>query len=184
MHWLNEPPIWRAEGESLRVSVGPKTDFWRKTHYGFIRDSGHFFYQEVSGDIQCDVLVRGEYAARYDQAGLMVRADAETWMKCGIEFVDGAQYASVVVTRDYSDWSVVLLEGAPAALWLRVVRRSEALEVYCSLDGAAYRMLRLAHLTDAPRLQIGPMCAAPDGPGFQVSFEQLRLSAPSEGGAM
>lgn len=184
MHWHNEPPIWRAEGEGLRVSVAPHTDFWRKTHYGFIRDSGHFFYQQVEGDVQCDVLVRGEYAARYDQAGLMLRADAETWLKCGIEFVEGVQYASVVVTRDYSDWSVVPLEGAPDGLWLRLVRRAGAVAVSYSLDGASYRMLRLTHLSEATRLQIGPMCAAPDGPGFQVLFEHLRLSVPTESGAM
>lgn len=184
MHWHNEPPIWRAEGDSLRVSVAPQTDFWRKTHYGFIRDSGHFFYREVEGDVQYDVLVRGEYAARYDQAGLMLRAGPETWLKCGIEFVEGLQYASVVVTRDVSDWSVVALEGAPEALWLRLVRRGGAVAVSCSLDGASYRMLRLAYLSEAARLQIGPMCAAPDGPGFSVSFEHLRLSEPTESGAM
>ena len=35
-------------------------------------------------------------------------------MKCGIELVDGVQHASVVVTREYSDWSVVPLPRRPA----------------------------------------------------------------------
>ena len=122
MHWYNEPAVWAANGDTFTVTAEHDTDFWRKTHYGFIRDNGHFYYQEVSGDFRCEVKVSGGYAALYDQAGLMVRLDAETWLKCGIEFVEGVQYVSAVVTRDFSDWSVVALPGgSPAALWLRMV---------------------------------------------------------------
>ena len=75
MHWYNEPAAWAAEGDIITVTADPGTDFWRKTHYGFIRDNGHFYYQEVSGDFRCEVKVSGRYAALYDQAGLMVRVD-------------------------------------------------------------------------------------------------------------
>ena len=33
----------------------------------------------------------------------MVRLDEANWLKCGIEFVEGVQQVSAVVTRDYSD---------------------------------------------------------------------------------
>ena len=135
MHWYNEPAVWAANGDTVTVTAEPGTDFWRKTHYGFIRDNGHFYYQEVAGDFRCEVKVSGGYAALYDQAGLMVRLDAETWLKCGIEFVEGVQYVSAVVTRDFSDWSVVALPGSPAALWLRVVRTGPAIEISYALDG-------------------------------------------------
>ena len=92
MHWYNEPAVWAANGDTFTVTADPGTDFWRKTHYGFIRDNGHFYFQEVAGDFRCEVKVSGGYAALYDQAGLMVRLDAETWLKCGIEFVEGVQY--------------------------------------------------------------------------------------------
>ena len=126
MHWYNEP---RSGPRTATVTVTAEhdTDFWRKTHYGFIRDNGHFYYQEVVGDFRCEVKVSGGYAALYDQAGLMVRLDAETWLKCGIEFVEGVQYVSAVVTRDFSDWSVVALPAAPrrcGCAWFAPVRRS------------------------------------------------------------
>ena len=41
--WLNAPENWSADGAQLRVTTDANTDFWRKTSYGFIRDSGHFF---------------------------------------------------------------------------------------------------------------------------------------------
>src|SRR4051794_15656016 len=139
MEWLNEPQTWRADGEHLSVTAAPKTDFWRKTHYGFINDNGHVYGRTVTGDFNVTVKVSGAYTTLYDQAGLMVRQDETTWLKTGIEFVDGVQYMSAVVTRDYSDWSVDALTGSPAAIWLQLKRRGTAIEVHFSLDGRASR---------------------------------------------
>ena len=57
----------------------------------------------MKGNFVFQARVNGEYAALYDQAGLMVRQDAENWMKCGTEYFDGSRHASVVFTRDFSD---------------------------------------------------------------------------------
>ena len=59
MHWYNEPAVRAANGDTVTVTAEHDTDFWRKTHYGFIRDNGHFYYQEVSGDFRCEVKVSG-----------------------------------------------------------------------------------------------------------------------------
>ena len=171
MHWYNEPKTWAATGDTITVTADRATDFWRKTHYGFIKDDGHFYYQERTGDFRCDVKVIGKYATLYDQAGLMVRVDETTWLKCGIEFVDGVQHVSAVVTRDFSDWSVVPLPSNPEALWLRLTRTGSAIEISYALDGSRYTLLRLAYLAEAERLQVGVMCAAPQGEGFPVTFE-------------
>ena len=50
MDWYNEPPWWTVEGDTITMRSGPKTDFWRTTHYGFIRDSGHFYHHPIAGD--------------------------------------------------------------------------------------------------------------------------------------
>ncbi len=179
MQWYNEPPQWRDQNGVIEVTAGPLTDFWRKTHYDFIRDNGHFYYQSVTGDFTAEVKVTGQYRELYDQAGLMVRLDATTWLKCGIEFVNGLQNASVVVTRDYSDWSIASLSQNPPAIWLRVIRHDTALEVHYSLDGETYTLLRMTYLTSAT-VNVGPMCAAPDGNGFTVTFEGFTVSHPDK----
>ena len=46
MEWLNEPPAWEVRGDTLTVSAGPKTDFWRTTHSGFVRDNGHLWFHQ------------------------------------------------------------------------------------------------------------------------------------------
>jgi uncharacterized protein len=177
LKWLNPPAAWLVQENSLVVTTAPKSDFWRKTHYGFIRDNGHFFFQEVRGDFTITLRIDGRYKDLYDQAGLMLRVDAENWIKTGIEFFDGVQHASAVVTREFSDWSVVRLQGRPASLWLKATRKCEAVEISYSLDGQTYTLLRLAYLAPAEITQAGPMCASPDGTGFEVHFEDLCIEA-------
>ena len=176
MEWLNEPPEWMVKGDRIRITSAPQSDFWRKTHYGFIRDSGHFYYDRVAGDFIAEVKVGGRYSALYDQAGLMLRVDEANWIKCGIEFVDGVQQASVVVTRDFSDWSVAPLAENPAQIWLRARRKAEAVEIHFSLDGSRYTMLRTAYLVPAESTLVGPMCASPDGNGFDALFEGFAVN--------
>src|SRR5262245_53986713 len=83
MSWLNPPASTRQSGAQLVVRSGGKTDFWRKTFYGYITDNGHFFGLPVEGDFLFQARVNGQYAALYDQAGIMVRLDERQWMKCG-----------------------------------------------------------------------------------------------------
>lgn len=175
MQWYNEPPKWDEQGSTLHVQTAPKTDFWRETHYGFIRDNGHFYYQEVAGNFVAEVKFTGQYRDLYDQAGLMVRQDENTWIKCGVEFVKGVQQASAVITRNYSDWSVAPLHQNPAVVWLRIVAHLPAVEVHYSLDGQTYTLLRLGYLTDALKVHVGLMCCSPDGEGFNVTFENFSI---------
>ena len=176
--WLNEPREWRRDGDVVTVRADPGTDFWRTTHYGFIRDNGHLLSRPVTGDFVATVTVDGEYRDRYDQAGVMVRLDETTWMKCGVEYVDGVLLASVVVTRDVSDWSVMPLPADPGPLRLRVTRTGAAIEVHAETDGAEPAMLRLAYLTDAPTVSVGLLVAAPDGAGFTARFSGFTVDAP------
>lgn len=175
MKWYNEPPFWSDREGVIAVTSGAKTDFWRQTHYGFIRDNGNFYYQEVTGDFTASVKITGDYQTLYDQAGLMVRLDEKIWLKTGIEFVDGVQQVSAVVTRDYSDWSVVPVPNNPPSLWLHLQRKKGALEVKYSFDREHYTMLRLAYLTEVETVQVGLMCASPESEGFQVKFEEFKL---------
>ncbi|TAF11297.1 MAG: DUF1349 domain-containing protein [Nostocales cyanobacterium] len=175
MYWYNEPPIWEVKEDVMTLKSGAKTDFWRETHYGFIRDNGNFFYQQVEGDFIAEVKVMGKYQDLYDQAGLMVRLDEYNWLKCGIEFVNGVQQVSAVITRNYSDWSVIPLPENPASIWIRVHRRGTAIEVEYSLNGSEYLMLRLGYLTSAATLSVGLMCASPEGNGCSIQFENFQI---------
>jgi regulation of enolase protein 1 (concanavalin A-like superfamily) len=175
MEWLNEPPSWEATGDLVTVFSGAKTDFWRKTHDGEVRDNGHFYSDRVTGDFRAEVLIQGEYRDLYDQAGLMVRVDETTWLKCGIELVKGVQHVSAVVTREFSDWSVVPLPGKPAGVWIRVTRHEGTFEVRYALGPSGETLLRQAFLTTRPSVSVGIMSASPTGGGFPTRFQGFCL---------
>jgi regulation of enolase protein 1 (concanavalin A-like superfamily) len=171
MDWYNEAPKWAVHGDTVQMQSGPKTDFWRVTHSGVVEDSGHFYYQRQAGDFEAEVKISGDYNALYDQAGLMVRVDEAHWIKTGIEFIDNRQHVSAVVTREYSDWSVVALPDNPAVLWLRLQRRGATIEIHYALDGIHYQLLRQAYLSSAETIDVGLICATPVGEGFSATFE-------------
>jgi len=180
VQWFNEPPQWEEKDGKIAVTSGAKTDFWRKTRHGFIKNDGNFYHREVDGDFVASVKITGEYKAQYDQAGLMVTLDDFTWMKCGVEFVDSIQQASVVVTRDYSDWSVLPMFSNPESSWIKVERFGEAFVVSFSRDGENYFLLREAFLTAELKLLVGVMVASPKGDGFKTTFEELNIEPTAE----
>ena len=175
MEWLNEPANWSNSDKQIVVNTLPKTDFWRVTHYGFIRDNGHFYFEKVNTDFVVNVEIRGNYKALYDQAGIMIRSDEKHWIKTGIEYLDGVQNLSAVVTHNYSDWSMIPLRLPPSSLRLRVERHQEAIQISYADENSNYVPFRLAYFPSDRDLQVGIMCASPEGEGFEVVFENYRL---------
>ena len=142
MSWLNPPATEHYADGVLTVRSKGKTDFWRKTFYGYVTDNGHFMHMPMVGEFTLQARVGGNYAALYDQAGLMVRLDEKRWMKCGSELVDGKRWASVVVTHDFSDWSTMEDLSQTGAVWWRVVRKKDSIEAQCSKDGDKFLTVR------------------------------------------
>jgi hypothetical protein len=175
MAWMNEPGSAKITGNAITVRSREKSDFWQKTFDGYVADSGHFFHLPASGDFTFTALINGQYATQYDQAGLMVRIDAENWMRCGTEFVDGKRYASVVFTRTYSDGSTLPDLSDTEPIWWRVVRKDNSVETFCSLDSVKFMSVRMGYFPTQRTVEVGLMCAAPSGPGFDASFKELQL---------
>ncbi|GIH94446.1 DUF1349 domain-containing protein [Planobispora siamensis] len=173
--WIDPPAEWTADGE-LRFVCDGGTDLWRTTHYGYVRDRAPMFGREVAGDVRLTVTFGGGYSAQYDQAGAVLRADGENWIKAGAEFVDGGFQISAVVTRGASDWSVVTLPEPAELVTIELTRSGDAVVVRYGLDGAEpATMLRLAYFPPSVPAFAGAMAAAPDGKGFEVRFTRIDI---------
>jgi len=66
-----------------------------------------------------------------------------------------------------------------APVWWRAVRTGDALEALCSLDGSNFVSVRQGYLTPSAAAEVGIMCAAPEGNGFECMFDSLKLSRRS-----
>lgn len=175
MNWFNEPSDWKIADGRLTMSVTPKSDYWRISHYGFTVDDAPFYYAEYGGEFEAKVKVAGDYKVRFDQAGLMIRIDHENYIKTGIEFVDGRYNLSTVVTHHTSDWSVIALDKPVKELWIKAVRRRDAIEIFYSFDDREYTLMRNAWMEANRPVKIGMMAACPDGDGFEVTFSDFTV---------
>ncbi len=175
MNWFNEPEQWSIDNGTLTMEVTPQSDYWRISHYGFTVDDAPFYWAEYGGEFEAKVKISGDYKARFDQAGLMLRIDHENYIKAGIEFVDGKYNLSVVVTHHTSDWSVIALDKPVPFVWIKAVRRLDAVEVFYSFDDVDYKMMRNAWMQDNVPMRVGVMGACPDGDGFTARFENFKV---------
>ena len=176
MQWFNEPEAWSIKNNQLTMQVTPQSDYWRISHYGFTVDDAPFLYTTRGGEFEVKVKIAGDYKVRFDQAGLMLRTDKENNIKAGIEFVDGKYNISCVVTHHTSDWSVITLDKSIDYIWIKAVRRLDAVEIFYSFDDKNYVMMRNCHLADNTPVMVGMMAACPDGNGFEARFEGFKIT--------
>ena len=175
LQWFNEPEKWEVKNNVLQFFVTPQSDYWRISHYGFTVDDAPFYYGVYGGEFEVKVKISADYKARFDQAGLMLRIDKENYIKTGIEFVDGKYNVSTVVTHHTSDWSMISLDKPIPYIWIKALRRLDAVELYYSFDDKTYQLMRNAYLQDNSPVMVGLMAASPDGKGFTAQFEQFSV---------
>jgi regulation of enolase protein 1 (concanavalin A-like superfamily) len=176
--WLNKPERWSAQGDSLQIVTDKATDFWRETHYGFSRDSGHFLGFPTTDAFTAELRVQGDFQALYDQAGIMVRIDAQHWVKAGIEFSDGRAMLASVLTDRRSDWATAPYEHEAGDFWIRATVSNGVLRLQASADGKLWPLMRLAPFAKANSYLVGPMACTPERAGLKVVFSTFRLTPP------
>lgn len=178
LEWHSEPPEWYIEDERLCVMTGENTDFWNRTFYGFTRKNGHLFYTNIEGDFSAAVTLHASFDTLYDQLGLMVRADDETWLKTGLEYSDNRAQLSAVLTRGgWSDWSTSVAsdDDVAAGIRIRLTRHDDVLRIQKLGREGEWQPIRLAYL-DLPKVvQVGLMCCSPERAGFKAEFSDLDI---------
>lgn len=172
--WLNPPAGARADGGDLLVTTRQGSDFWRTTSYGFVRDDGHALLAPFPPGTAVEVTFTADFTGLYDQAGVLVRSDAEHWIKAGVEVSDGAPQLGAVVTHGTSDWSLAPVpEWAGRQVTVRASRAGDAVTVRARCDGGPWRTVRLAWLDPAADASAGLFCCSPERAGLTVRFTRL-----------
>lgn len=179
LHWFNEP-TYHIHDNQLSLRTNPATDFWQRTHYGFTRDDGHCLLATVATDFLLSVHTSFEPSFQYDQCGLIVRLDAENWIKTSIEYENPhqARLGSVVTNLGYSDWATQDIDGTIRSMRYRIQSRGRDFLLEYSQDGKLWQQMRIAHL-HAPydSLQVGLYACSPMPGSFNAVFDEFVLTA-------
>lgn len=175
--WHHPPADARRDGPDLVVTTGDGADWWRLTGYGFVHADGHLLAAPLPAEGAIEVTFQADLTDQYDQAGLMLYVDDETWIKAGLER-DGLLYGAVVVTHGHSDWSVApipeLAPGTPVTI--RASRRGDGVTFHYGIgDEPPTRLLRLAYLSPDRAVLAGPMTCTPTRAGMVVRFAPVRI---------
>jgi regulation of enolase protein 1 (concanavalin A-like superfamily) len=176
-HWFNEPARFEV-GEGLEIWTDAETDFWQRTHYGFRRDDGHCLLARMEGDFCLTTCVEYRPVAQYDQCGLMVRVDAENWIKVSTEYEDEgtSRLGSVVTNLGYSDWATQDISSARRVMWYRASRNGMDFFLEHSYDGEAWQQLRVTHLHKGDgAVEAGVYACSPVGADFWCRFRRLQI---------
>jgi len=169
--WINPPPHYEDRGDTLLVTTGLQTDFWRHTSYGFVHDSGHALVQDLPDARAIELSVSADFDHDFDQAGVMVWADEAHWIKCGVEYADGVIGLGAVVTDGSSDWSTAPVpEWQGHRVFVRVSRQGDALTVRAGISPTQWRLVRLAPIDPSLPWRAGPYAASPSREGLVVAF--------------
>lgn len=176
--WDHEPQSSDVDGDRMTVRPQAQSDAWRHTSYGFVHDSAHALLSPLGLGEAVEVSFLLDYAEQFDQAGVMVRAGAETWIKAGVEVSDGQPQVGAVVTLGKSDWSV-----APVPEWVgrevtvRASREGDAVTIRARVDDEPWRLVRVAPFTEGAAAAAGPFCCSPTHGGLTVTFTGVRRNS-------
>ena len=178
--WLHEPEH-RWEGDRLTLVTRAETGFWQGTHVGYRRDNGHALITDVHQDFSLTTRCTPVFTNLQDQAGLIVRIDAENWITASIcaESTGESSFATVVTNHGYSDWSCADIGRINGSPWVRLEGKGADILAAYSENGKTWRWMRVAHLHAYPgRLSIGIYASSPhEGEGFEVCFDHLDIGA-------
>ncbi|MGC9523026.1 MAG: DUF1349 domain-containing protein [Anaerolineae bacterium] len=186
-HWYCEPVRWEIGEGELVIWPDAKTDYWQRTHYGFSADNGPFLYTPVTDDFVMTATVRFYPRHQYDQAGLMVRIDPQTWIKTSVEYEpdEPDKLGAVVTAYGYSDWSTQDYPLDANEIALRIERAGDDyLVAYAPAalppDRAselAWTQIRMTHLPNPHAVPVlcGVYACCPTDAGYRAAFDFIRV---------
>lgn len=184
LQWQGRVDSYKLQnGVGLLVKPSDKTDFWSKTYYDppFVKNDGATLTYKVPAAIttwSVEMYFTLEAYNQFDQAGIIVQIDSASWMKTGIEYVDGIPRMGAVVTNNYSDWSTQPWNGEVSKFKIRVsrIRHSLVAEYH---DGKQWSFMRITRLTNMETpdtiVSIGAYACAPTKSGMTATFYYMKF---------
>lgn len=177
-YWFNPPARFEFDGGLVMITQ-PETDFWQGTHYGFRRDDGHCLLTRLQEDFSLTTRVSFSPKTQYDQCGLIVRLDAQNWIKVSTEYDNESRsrLGSVVTNLGFSDWATQDISSETRERHYRISNRGPDFLLESSKDGRQWQQMRIAHLHKPfSTIEAGVYACSPIGSQFRCCFNWLTIA--------
>jgi len=180
LFWIRAPQNYHIQDTRIEITTEPGTDLWQRTYYGFRNDNAPALVMK-SSDTYFSFTVKTEFDSRhrFDQCGIVVYQDSENWCKASIEYEneDIQRLGSVVTNRGYSDWATTDIPADKKKMCYRLSRRDSDFCIENSVDGAAFKQMRIFHLEKgAGEIQFGIYACSPEESSFRAVFSEFDIS--------
>lgn len=179
--WTREPQDYKVENGRVEITSRPHTDLWQRTYYHFQNDNAPVFQVETE-EKYFSFVVKTEFKEshqRFDQCGIVMYLDSENWLKASVEY-ENEQYqhlGSVVTNGGYSDWATTVIDASIKSMWYRFSRREDDYCIECSLDGRAFKQMRICHMQKGNEaIQFGIYACSPEESSFQAVFTDMEMT--------
>lgn len=170
--------------DRIEMTTQPRTDLWQRTFTGTGEDNAPVL--QLSTAEPCFVFtakVFFEGKSQYDQAGIVMHLNADTWFKASMECENGQikHLGSVVTSRGYSDWAATAVPASLTTVWYRMTRKKDDFLLECSRDGKTYSLLRMFHMfLTGEEIRFGVYACSPGDSSFTAVFSELDVQIKTE----
>lgn len=179
LFWIRQPKNALITGETVEIITEPGTDLWQRTYYGFQNDNAPVLQCRTRDRYFSFVAkTRFESKRRFDQCGIAAYLGSGSWLKASVEY-ENEEYqrlGSVVTNQGYSDWATTDISASVKEIWYRLSRRESDFCIEWSMDGIAFKQMRICHLWDgADEIAFGIYACSPEQSSFQAVFSEMEI---------
>ncbi len=180
MEWVNAPPIWHAQGNTVTVQAASGAHSYFH-HGGRVVNIPHVYWQDIVGDFRAQVKVIPGFRKPWDRAGLYVQLKASFIRVC-VEATEEEddRIRWVVHGHHYEREDSVPLHPFPIS-WLRIDRMGSTFELGYSVDGVEYTVLHQDCIHRNRAAKVGIQVASPMGTSFTCHFDHLEITEHTAG---
>lgn len=178
LSWTNKPTHAIVGKTKVIIESEPFTDLWSQTYFHTTKSNATLLTLPIEQNFTFSAKVEFKFKRQFDQAGIILYANGDNYVKLCIEYMDEtASLMSVVVTHHgFSDWSSFSVASGLSSMYFRLSCLDGDVKCENSGDGVHYKQMRIFHLRRREeKYQVGLFLASPLDSCFEAHFSELYI---------
>ncbi|MFM9074497.1 MAG: DUF1349 domain-containing protein [Bacteroidota bacterium] len=173
----NNPVKVTADGNTLTITAGPRTDMFRDPNVTYNTDNAAKVMFNPADDFILSCAIEHDFTAKWDGGAIILVGDDRNWVKFCFEMDYKLTHRVVsVVTKDISDDanSIGLKAGKT---FFKMAKAGNVITLYQSDDGKDWYLIRHLQFDLKPGFRAGFLAQSPTGEKCTVRFSDIRYEA-------